>query len=75
MRLREPCLVAKAIDGADARLSSTTALPGDDYGVAHAPVGQPAGAAVVEAVVPGCVQLGRGGQLCPLVLAEGLGLP
>ena len=68
-------MVAKAIDGADAGFPAATALPRDHDGVAHAPVGQPAGAAVVEAVVPGRVQLGRGGQLRPLVLAEGLGLP
>ena len=75
MRLGEPRLVAIAIDGADAGLPAATALPGDDDGVADAPVGQPAGAAVVEAVVPGRVQLGRGGQLRPMALAVGLGLP
>jgi len=75
VRLREPRLVAISIDGADAGFPAATALPGDDDGVAHAAVGQPARAAVVEPVVPCRVQLGRGGQLSPLALAVGLGLP
>lgn len=72
--LREARLVAVAVDGPDPRLAASTALPGGHDGVAHAAVRQPARAAVVQALVPGGVELSGGGQLRPVAQAVGLGL-
>lgn len=72
--LREARLVAVPIDGSDTRLPTPTALSRGDDGVAHTPICQPPWTAVVESVAPGCVQLSRGGQLCPMSQTVGLGL-
>lgn len=73
--IREARLVAVSINGLNAGFAASTALSGDDDGVAHAPVGQPARAAVVQAVAPGCVELSRGGQLRAVTHAVRFGLP
>lgn len=59
----EASAVGVAVDGAYAGLVSTTVLPGNVDGVADAAVGQPAGVTLVEAGLPGQVELAHGGQL------------
>lgn len=75
VRLWEACLVAVAIHRPDSGFASSAALPRRDDGVAYAAVCQPPRTAVVQPVVPGCVQLGCGGQLGAVAQAERLGLP
>lgn len=75
VRLGEARLVAMAIDGSDPGLTTATALPRGDNGVAHASIRQPARAAEVQPVVPRRVQLSCGGHFCTVTPAEGLGLP
>lgn len=75
MIFREARLVAEPIHRPDPGLAAPTALSGGDDGVAHASVCQPPRAAVVQALVPGGVQLSCGGQLGSVAQAEGLGLP
>lgn len=75
MNLGEARLVAVLVHGSDPRFTTPTALPRGDDRVAHAPVCQPAWTAVVQPIIPGHVQLSRGGQLGPVTQTVGLGLP
>lgn len=75
VHLGEARLVAVAIHGSDSRFAASAALSGGDDGVAHAPVRQPTGTAVVQPVVPGGVQLSGGGQLGAVTQTVSLGLP
>lgn len=60
----EAGLVGEEEEGLDSRQTPTTALAGSDDGVAHAAISQPAGAASVQATIPGCIQLACTGNLC-----------
>lgn len=71
----EACLVAVSVDGFNARFTASAALSGDDDGVAYAPISQPAWAAVVQSITPGCVELSCGGQLGTVTCTVRLGLP
>lgn len=71
----EACLVAVSIDGSDPRLTASTAFSRGDNGVPHTTVCQPPRAAVVQSIIPGCIQLSCGGQLCTMTQTVGLGLP
>lgn len=75
MGLGEARLVAVAVDGSDPGFTASAALSRGDDGVPHASVRQPPRTAVVQSVVPGCVQLSRGGQLRPVAQTVGFGLP
>lgn len=58
----ESSLVGEGVDDLDSDLAASTVGPGGGDGVADAAVQQPAGAALVEALVPGSEQLAGGGQ-------------
>lgn len=75
LNLGEARLVVVAIDSFDARFTASTALSRGDDRIANAPVRQPPWGAVVQAIVPGCIQLSCGGQLCAVAHTEGFGLP
>lgn len=57
-------LVGEEEERLDTRQAPTAALAGCDNGIAHTAIGQPAWAAAVQAPVPGCIELARGGNLC-----------
>lgn len=59
----EASLIGEEEEGLDARQAPTTALTGGDNGIAHTAISQPAWAAAVQAAIPGCIQLTRGGNL------------
>lgn len=63
--LWETSLVAEAVESFDACLRPSTAHPGGNDGVAHTAIGQPSGAATVQAFTPRQVQLCCCSQLCP----------
>lgn len=69
MLIREAGLVGEEEQSLDTRQAPTTALAGRDDGVAHTAIGQPAWAAAVQATIPCCIQLARGGDLCSTLLA------
>lgn len=60
----EASLIGEEEEGLDSWQAPTTALAGSDDGVAHTAVSQPAGAASVQATIPGCIELARTGNLC-----------
>lgn len=74
VNLWEARLVTETIDCPDPRLPSSTALSWGNDGVAHTPICQPAGAAVVQTIVPCCVQLSCSGQLGSQTQTVALGL-
>lgn len=59
----EASAVGVAVDGAHAGLVAAAVLPGHVDGVADAAVGQPARVALVQAGLPGQVELTHSGQL------------
>lgn len=56
-------LVGEEEERLDTRQAPPAALAGCHDGVAHAAIGQPARAAAVQAAIPGCIELARGGDL------------
>lgn len=70
----EAGLVGEEEEGLDTRQAPTTALARCDDGVSHAAISQPAGAAAIQATIPGCIQLACGGDLCTPLPAVFLGL-
>lgn len=60
--IRKTSLVWEGMDDLDPHLAAPTVSPGGGNGVADAAVHQPAGAALVQALSPGCVQLARCSQ-------------
>lgn len=75
VNLGEARLVAVAVDSSDPGFTASTALSRGDDGVAHTPVRQPARTAVVQSIIPGCIELSSSGQLGSVTHTVGLGLP
>lgn len=75
VHLWEASLVAVLVHCSDSRFAASTAFPWGDNGVAHTPVCKPPWTAVVQAVVPGNIQLSSGRQFSTMTQTVGLGLP
>lgn len=62
MLIREACLVGEVVDGVDPHLAPTTVGMRDGHWEADTAIHEPAGAALVQALIPGSVQLAWSGQ-------------
>lgn len=71
--VREACAVGVVVDSPHSGFVSTAVLPRDVDRVTDAAVSQPAGVTLVQAGLPGEVELPDGGQLGPQGMAVGGG--
>lgn len=75
VHLWEARLVAVLVHCSDPRFATSAAFPWGDDWIAHTPVRKPPWTAMVQAVIPGHIELSSGRQFSTMTQTVGLGLP